>query len=227
VKRLDEALSTMHVRFDLGRRVQLVSMDPYCRDITIGLYARADEHGRPLYIVHSYSELQGVRERLAFVAEAMSHLGGMQRVVSHPNQVRWGCGEAHLAATKRLFLEACKLSKPDELGDRPASMQDAKLGGAVAVIAKGGGRYEITAAANGAETEARLKAICAGYLKLAEMERWEESETGVRFACGRAHDPMMRLLLFRAMNARAALREQEMMASRGVLAAPSAQAQAP
>lgn len=217
----------MHVMLDLGRRVQLVSMDPHCHDITIGLYEHADENGRPLYIVHSYSEMKDVPRRLAFVAEAMSRLGGMQRVASQPNQVRWPCGDMHLAATKRLFLEACKLSRPDELGDRPASMQDAKLGGAVTVISKGGGRYEIAAAASGAETEARLKAICAGYLKLAEMERWEESETGVRFACGSDHDPMMRLLLFRAMNARAALREQEMMASRGVLVAPSAQAQAP
>jgi hypothetical protein len=64
-------------------------------------------------------------------------------------------------------------------------------------------------------------------LKLAEMERWEESETGVRFACGSQHDAIMRLLLFRAMNARAVLRDQEMMASRGELVAPSAQAQAP
>jgi hypothetical protein len=106
-------------------------------------------------------------------------------------------------------------------------MRDAKLGGPVTVTSKGGGIYEILAQANGGDTQARTKAICAGYLKLAEMERWEDSETGVRFACGMPHDAMMRLLLFRAMNARAALREQEMMASRGVLAAPSAQAQNP
>ncbi len=59
------------------------------------------------------------------------------------------------------------------------------------------------------------------------MERWEACETGVKFGCGTPHDALMGLLLYRALNARAALRETEMMASRGVLAAPSAQAQNP
>lgn len=202
-------------------------MDPHCHDITIGLYEHADDKGRPLYVIHSYGHQGDVAKRLAFIASAMVRIGGMQLVEGSVNQARWPCGELHLAAAKRLFLEACKLSKPEELVEKPASLQDAKLGGSVSVVAKSNGRYELAAAANGADTEARLKAICAGYLKLAEMERWEESETGVRFACGTSHDALMKLLLFRAMNARAALREQEMMASRGILAAPSAQAQSP
>lgn len=217
----------MRLMLDLGRRVQLQSMDPHCSDITIGLYEQPDEQGRPRYVVHSYGKAEGVEDRLAFLAGAMAKLGGMETVAGAAHAVRWPCGDAHLAATKRLFVEACKLSKPSELGDRPASIEDAKAGGTVEVLARNGGRYEIVALAAGGEAEARLKAICAGYLKLAEMERWEDSETGVRFACGMSHDPLMRLLLFRAMNARAALREQEMMASRGVLAAPSAQAQQP
>jgi len=45
----------------------------------------------------------------------------------------------------------------------------------------------------------------------------------VVFPCGRPHDELMGLLLPRALNARAALREEEMAASRGMLVAPSAQ----
>jgi hypothetical protein len=217
----------MHLMLDLGRRVQLQSMDPHCSDITIGLYENADQSGRPQYILHSYSRADGATGRLAFLAKAMIGLGGMEAVGGSPHTVRWPCGDRHLAATKRLFVEACKLSKPEEVTERPATIQDPKAGGTVAVISKGGGRYEVAAEAVGDNVEARLKAICAGYLKLAEMERWDESETGVRFACGSSHDRLMRLLLFRAINARAALREQEMMASRGVLVAPSAQSQAP
>jgi hypothetical protein len=212
---------------NLGRRVQLQTMDPHCSNITIGVYNQPDEQGRSRYVVHSYSKADGVEHRLAFLTTAMAKLGGMEAVAGTSRAVRWPCGHAHLAATKRLFVEACKLSSPSELGDRPASIEDMKVGGTVEVLPRNGGRYEIVAPAAGAEAEARLKAICAGYLKLAEMERWEESETGVQFACGMSHNPLMRLLLFRAVNARAALREQEMMASRGVLVAPSAQAQQP
>jgi hypothetical protein len=217
----------MRLKLDLGRRVQLHSMDPHCADITIGLYEHADESGRARYVLHSYSGQAGVADRLGFLARAMAGLGGMELVAGSANELRWPCGDRHLAATKRVFIEACKLSKSEEIALRPATIQDPKAGGTVEVVSRGGGRYELVAHANGSDAESRLKAIAAGYLKLAEMERWEESETGMRFAFGASQDALMRLLLYRAINARAALREQEMMASRGVLAAPSAQAQAP
>jgi hypothetical protein len=217
----------MRLKLDLGRRVQLHSMDPHCADITIGLYEHADESGRARYVLHSYSGQAGVAHRLGFLGRAMAGLGGMEVVAGSANELRWRCGDRHLAATKRLFIEACKLSRPEEIAPRPATIQDPKAGGTVEVVSRGAGRYELVAHINGGDAESRLKAIGAGYLKLAEMERWEESETGMRFACGTSHDALMRMLLYRAINARAALREQEMMASRGVLVAPSAQAQAP
>jgi hypothetical protein len=215
----------MHIKPELGRRIQLHSMDPHCSDITVAVYEQPDESGRPLFIVHSYSHKDEVGKRLEFLAEAMVQLGGMERASGAAHGLRWPCGERHLAATKRLFLEVCKLSMDEALNPRPGTLHDPKLGADVSCTTRGQGRYEIVAEAEGSGVESRLKAICAGYLKLAEMERWQESETGVQFACGMSHDPIMNLLLFRAMNARAALREQDMMASRGVLAAPSAQAQ--
>ena len=217
----------MRLKLELGRRVQLQSMDSHCGDITIGLYEHADAKGLPCFTVHSYASRPGAPERIAFLAGAMIKLGGMAAVSGSLSQLRWPCGDRHLTATKRLFLEACKLPNSGDLAERPLFMVDAKLGGTVAVEPKGGGRYEIVAEANGADHQARLKAICAGYLKLAEMERWEQSETGIRFACGTPHDPLMRLLLFRSLNVRAVLREQEMMATRGMLTAPGAQAPAP
>ena len=215
----------MHVLGGLGRRVQLVSMDAHCANITIGLYQRVDEVGAAEYRIHSYSRADKAPARLDFLAEAMAKVGGMERTPGPHAKVRWPCGEKHTAASKRLFLEVCKLSEPSQLEPRPSALTDPKLPGEVRVAPRGEGRYEILAdGVSGAET--RLKTICAGYLKLAEMEPWTERETGVRFSCGFAHDGLMNLLLFRALNARAAMREMEMMMSRGVLLAPSAQAQA-
>ena len=80
--------------------------------------------------------------------------------------------------------------------------------------------------ADGADeaTRARLEATIAnGLVKLAEMERGPGRAVEVAFACGRAHDAIVGLLLPRALNVRAALREQEAAAARGILAAPSAQ----
>jgi hypothetical protein len=45
----------------------------------------------------------------------------------------------------------------------------------------------------------------------------------VAFPCGAEHDALIGLLLVRAQNLRAVLREEEMQSTRGVLSAPSAQ----
>jgi len=214
----------MHLKLALGRRVQLQSMDSHCADITIGLYEHLDEDGKPRFQLHSYGAHPGTAARLKFLAEAMVTLGGMEAVPGSEPRVRWPCRQRHAAAAKRVFVEACKLSKPEQLVTRSRRLDDPKLPGVVTVVGDGAGRYTIAAEKGGGD-QARLKAICAGYLKLAEMERWDETETGVRFACDQRHDALMGLLLYRALNARAALRETEMMASRGVLVAPSAQAQ--
>ena len=48
---------------DLGRRIELVSMDPHCSNITIGLYDSAGDS--PEYLIHSYSGLPAAGPRLA------------------------------------------------------------------------------------------------------------------------------------------------------------------
>ena len=71
----------------------------------------------------------------------------------------------------------------------------------------------------------RRSAIAGGLVKLGEMEWAEGGQDEVAFLCGQAHDELIGVLLVRALNVRAILREQEMSASRGQLLAPSAQEQ--
>jgi hypothetical protein len=69
----------------------------------------------------------------------------------------------------------------------------------------------------------RIAAITRGLAKLGEMETYDDQIDKVTFACGQSHDALIGLLLIRAPNVRAVMREVEMMAARGVLAAPGAQ----
>jgi diacylglycerol kinase family enzyme len=62
--------------------------------------------------------------------------------------------------------------------------------------------------------------VSNGLKKLAEMSA---AEGRLAFGCGMPHDLLTGMLLPRALNVRAVLREEEMAATRGVLAAPSAQ----
>ncbi|MDX1982883.1 MAG: hypothetical protein SFV51_21615 [Bryobacteraceae bacterium] len=190
---------------DIGTRVELVPMDPQCHDITLGLY-RVEDGAGPAYLVHTYSSKPGAAARVEFVSGAMASLGAMIRDGLH---LRHACGAAHHAATKRLFLEACKLPSGEAPAPRPLSVVDKKSGKTVTVTSG----HQVDAEGD----TARAEAIAAGLRKLAELN------AATAFDCGHPHDELIGLLLPRALNVRAVLREEEAIASRGLLVAPSAQ----
>ncbi len=205
---------------ELGSRIELLSMDKNCYDISIGLYEQADSDSVPEYLVYCYSQKDGVAARLQFIMQTMKILGGMES--TQAGRLRFACGSAHRLACKRLFLEACKLASDVSPEARPLTIHDKKSGFDIAVETGGTATYSVSASGAGDGQERRAKAVAGGLRKLAEME-----ETGVdgeaAFACGQAHDQLVGLLLARALNVRAVLREEDAAAAQGVLTAPSAQ----
>lgn len=69
----------------------------------------------------------------------------------------------------------------------------------------------------------RVATMAGGLAKLASMVPVPGTVDQVRFACGTDHHHLVSLLLRLALNARGVLREQELAAARGILAAPSQQ----
>jgi hypothetical protein len=204
----------MSSTLDLGRRIELVSMDPHCSDITIGLYEQSGE-----YVIHSYSGRPEASTRLDSIRHAMQVLGGVE---VRQGRLRFACGAGHQLATRRIFLEACKLATAAAVDPQPMEAPDKKLERNVTVRSLGGGLYELSAEDSPAAA-ARLEAIAGGYRKLAAVDFVPGEPHRFRFACGMDHDVLVGLLLPRALNVRAAMREQEMAAARGTLVAPSAQ----
>ena len=209
----------MRLTQDLGRRVELVPMDPHCHDISIGLY-RQDQGGCAYYLIQTYSNLLGTKDRVQSIANMARILGGAEQSGA---RLHFACGAAHQAAARRLFLESCKLPSDSFTQPRPMSVLDKKSGRNVTARSLGAGAYEI--AADGPEDgkAARIEAIVAGLRKLGEMLPVEGHPDQAAFPCGEPHDALAGLLLPRALNVRAILREEEMASARGVLAAPSQQ----
>ena len=205
---------------DLGPRIELVSMDPHFHDISIALYCPGPDNA-PAYQAHTYSHLPGAAERVAGVADAMQVLGDMEQ--TGDGLLRFPCGHAHLLAVKRLFLEACKLPPDQPIEPRPLHIFDKKANATIAVASLGQGLYEARATEQVQGVERRVVTIARGLIRLGEMEEVADQPNQVRFGCGHSHDALIGLLLVRAPNVRAAVREAESMASRGVLSAPSAQ----
>jgi hypothetical protein len=212
-----ETRQIQHVRADLLRRIELVSMDRWCEEITVALYG-AD--GDTAAVVHSYSGRPGVPARLAWIAAAMREIGGLG---GSGVTVTFDCGTWHERAARRLFLEACKLDPSLPVSARPLLVYDTRTNQAVTAESLGGGAWSITSVATDPAASSRAAAVAAGLAKLADVELSPSSDTEVRFPCGAPHDRLVGVLLPRAINVRAALRELEVAASRGVLVAPSAQ----
>ena len=209
----------MAIAIEIGRRIELVSMDPHFHDISIGLYRQQRESG-PGYVVHTYSQKPGALERIEFVIKAMAILGGMQQ---DGPRLRFTCGDPHQLTVRRIFIEACKLKPDAKVEPRPLKILDKKSNLNITVLSVGSGVYELRAEAGGEEAASRVSAIAGGLAKLAEMTRVSSTHEQVAFACKHAHDAAVGTMLIRALNVRAILREEEMAASRGVLVAPSAQ----
>jgi hypothetical protein len=203
---------------DLGGRIELVSMDPHFHNITIGLYEQ-QRGGTLEYVVHSYSGVPGTRERLDFIVRAMQVLGGLELV---DGRLRFPCGAKHQLAMRRTFLEACKLPSDAAVEPRPLHVIDKKLDRKISVSSLFTGLYEVSTEGGDEKSASRVEAITGGLKKLAEIEIAGQPNR-VTFVCGQAHDSLIGLLLPRALNVRAVLREEEMAASRGQLVAPSAQ----
>lgn len=213
-----------HVRDDLNRRIELVSMDRFCDDITIALYVTQDGMTGT---VHSYSRRDGVPERLSWLAEAMRTLGGMRLVGDDGRTVSFVCESWHELAARRVFLEACKLDPAVPVTPRPLEVDDIRKGQHIKLDPLGGGGYVVLDSpldpGPPVPVAGRSSDVAAGLAKLAALSVDPDDDTRIQFDCGAPHDELAGLLLPRAINIRAALREQEMAAGRGILVAPSAQ----
>jgi hypothetical protein len=201
----------------IGHRVELLPMDRHFEEISVALYCNEAEH--PTYRVHTYSQKSGSPGRLSFIRDAMVVLGDLEPV--DETRLRFPCGNRHEVAVKRVFLEACKLETGADLTVRPLETLDKKSGLTMTVGADEKGVYSVTATGEGKNADRRVKVVAGGLVKLGEMEAI--GETSVKFPCGSRHDALAGVLLVRAPNVRAILRQDDAQASRGVLASPSQQ----
>ena len=212
---------------EIGRRIELIPIDPHFHDITIGLYRQQTVDATtgkdsPVFLVHTYSHISGAAARIEDIRQAMQILGGMLRTAD--GLLYFPCNSAHEAACRRVFLEACKLASNTAAEPRPLHILDKKSQLTITVDSTGKGIYRVTAESDGRGAARRISAIAGGLMKLGEMESIEtDNKDTVAFACAQSHDALIGLLLMRAPNVRIVLREEEMEASRGVLTAPSQQ----
>ena len=154
---------------DLGRRIELVPMDPHFHNISIALYRQETGDG-PVFLVHSYSNREGARQRVEFVARAMAILGGLEPVPGETRKLRFPCRAEHLFACRRVFLEACKLDPSQPVEPRPLRILDKKSNRTITVTSQGEGVYLLAADGEELDKASRIEAVANGLVKLGQMQ---------------------------------------------------------
>ena len=201
----------------LGMRGELVSTDKYFRDISIALYAQQKDDGGN-FLVRSFATHDGVKPRIEFIVDTMQSLGGMQSVGEH--RLQFPCGNQHLVAVRRVFLQACKEKPGETIQKIPLSLWDKKSELTGTAECRGVGAYMLSADGDSGQ---RLMALRNAMGKLADVETDEVVGEQFCFTCGHDHHALVGLLLQSAPNVRAVMREFEMNAAKGVLLAPGSQ----
>ena len=221
---------------DLGRRLELEPMDTHCQNASLALYGQ-DVAGVTNFLVHTYSKIEDATQRVAFMNQALIVMVGLEESDDSPeipgaespgapslgDWLQFGCKTMHKRALKRAFLDLCKLETGSPLAPKPLTVFDKKANGNLSALNRGSGVYEIQPEDGTEQSTKRASAVARGFAKLCEIEIVDGTTNQVAFPCKANHDALIGMLMFRAQNVRAAMQEDEMAASRGVLSSPSQQ----
>ena len=145
-----------------------------------------------------FSRREGVEERIREIRDQMMALGGMEAVGDAHNQVRFPCGQLH-QRTLRFVMSQAVGKAPDYAPPQgELSIQDSKsaltIHAELSEAAEGGRSvYAVSLEGEARNAAMRLRMVLAGFTRYGEME--QVGESGVAFACGMAHDALMRVLL--------------------------------
>lgn len=174
--------------------MELISVDPHCFDISIGLYEKEG-----VLTVWSFSQRPETYARIIEIRNQLVTLGDLVPVPRVNNKANFACGYIHRRPLKFLMMQA--VEKPADYEIPKRAIQDLRSDLMLSVVSKEKDVrwiYEVVAEGEHANKEGRLRAIASGFVRYGEMERIGENQ--VSFICGEQHDNLARLVLPYARN---------------------------
>ncbi|MDA1189353.1 MAG: hypothetical protein O2854_06725, partial [Chloroflexi bacterium] len=98
----------------LGHCMELVSIDPHCFDITVGLYEKDG-----ILTLHSFSQRPEVLLRLGQIRGQLIKLGGLVPVPRITTKANFPCGYIHARPLKFLIMQAVEKPPDYVIPDEP------------------------------------------------------------------------------------------------------------
>ena len=174
-----------------GQCLELVPIDKYFHDISIGLYAKG-----AVCTLWTFSKKEGARDRVKVIRDQMIALGGMERIPETDNQVSFPCGHLHAKPLKFLLAQAVGKSPDYSPPEANLEIKDSKSDLTIVVSEPGmdgGGIYQVGVEGNARNPDVRLQMILAGFVRYGDMQL--SGESGIRFQCGERHGQLVRVLM--------------------------------
>ncbi|MFL2763567.1 MAG: hypothetical protein ACJ0A6_00970 [Dehalococcoidia bacterium] len=194
---------------DLGRCIELISIDPNFNNISIGLY---EKNG--IYTVWSFSKVAGIKERIEEVRNQLINLGGMESISGTYNKAKYPNNQVFERPMKFLIKQAVEKPANYRHSTGPIKIKDLRSPLEITITPKQANSsniYEVSASlpateknsgdsVSGVHTkpEIRINAIIRGLIKYGNMERVDN--TSVKFSNGEKLDNLVRLILPYARN---------------------------
>ena len=177
-----------------GRCLELVPIDKYFHDISVGLYVKGST-----CTVWTFSKKTGVDQRIRAIRDQMVFLGGMEAIEGTGNQVRFPCGQVHTRPLRFLTAQAVGKAPDYAPPQGQMSIKDSKSALTIKVDGRNldgsgtDGVYQVSLEGDASNPAMRLRMILAGFTRYGEME--QVGDSGVAFSCGSKHDALMRILM--------------------------------
>tara|TARA_Y100001970_G_scaffold8156_1_gene9386 strand:- start:91957 stop:92631 length:675 start_codon:yes stop_codon:yes gene_type:complete len=174
-----------------GKCIELVSMDKYYNNISIGLYLKDD-----VFTVWSFDSSKGSKDRIKQIRDQLVKLGDMIPVGESDNQVKFECSNIHERPIKFLLNQAVgkapDYSPPSDI----LTIKDSKSDLHIFVEKNNDANinsYRVIVKGEARNPAMRLRMIVAGFIKYGEMQKISDDAIG--FPCNQFHDGLIRVLL--------------------------------
>ncbi len=181
---------------DLGHCIELVSIDPYFHNISIGLFIKKGH-----LTIWSYSNLEGVEDRIEQIRDRCVLLGDVDPVDGTTNQLKLKSDLVLDRALKFMFTAAVEKDPEADPPTGKISAPDTKT--KLTFVIDGSeqdGRYVYKVSAEGDSDRSvmRIRAAVGGFIRYADCIRIDKDKFA--FPDGRRYDKFARLILPLARN---------------------------
>ena len=175
-----------------GKCLELIPVDKYFKDISVGLYVKD-----AVCTIWTYSQVDGVPKRLQTIRDQMIKLGDMEAIPNTHNQVQFTCGSTHSRPLKFLLSQAVTKPPIYRHAEGPMTISDTKSPLTINVQPydddDSQSLYQVSVSGTAKNPAMRLRMILAGFVRYGEMDKTEDGN--IFFTCRHRHDNLLKLLM--------------------------------